>query len=249
MADETEQQNPFKGRGFIISAIVVAVLAIIAVVVIVNGITKPENPATSSTQKPQHSASAAPSAPSADAGGASICGLNTVKMSGTLSAAPEAQWAYLDTISFPVSKSSGPGNSDPSKTMNCFERTPEGAVFAAAAGMAQLSAPTNNVGWIESNVVAGPVRDQMLAAARADAGSNDGQSRTTFSGFKLLSYDGDSARVDLGVTGTGKGKTIYMSMIVPLVWESGDWKMEFTEADMRSPAQLPNLAGYAQWKE
>lgn len=249
MADETEQESPFKRRGFVVSAVAVAVLVIVAVVVIVNGITKPEDPATSSTQTPQSSASAAPSAPSVDAGGASICGLNTVKMSGNLSAAPDATWAYLDTISFPVSKTSGPGNSDPVKTMNCFERTPEGAVFAAAAGMAQLSSPTNNVGWIKSNVVAGSVKDQMLASARGETTTNDGQTRTTFSGFKLLAYDGDSARVDLGVTGAGKGKTIYMSMIVPLVWENGDWKMSFAEADMRSPAQLPNLAGYAMWKE
>lgn len=249
MADETEQQNPFTSRGFILSAVVIAILVIVAAVVIINGVLKPKGTDNSSTPTPHPTQSAAPTAPSADAGGASVCGLKTVKMDGTLNAAPESDWAYLDTISFPVSKSSGPGNSDPAKTMNCFERTPAGAVFAAAAGMAQLSSPTNKVGWIESNVVDGPVKNQMLSGAQASASPDDGQVRTAFSGFKLLSYDGDTARVDLGVVGTGEGKTIYMSMIVPLVWEDGDWKMKFAEADMRSPAQLPNLAGYAMWKE
>lgn len=249
MADETEQTNPFKNRGFIVAAAVVAVLVIVGAVVIINALGKPKDPSISSTQTPQPSASAAPPASTADAGGVSVCGLDTVKMSGTLNAAPEAQWAYLDTITFPISKVSGPGNSDTSKTMNCFERTPQGSVFAAAAGMAQLSSPNHNVGWIQANVVDGLVKNQMLKSAQSDSATNDGQSRTTFSGFKLLSYDGETARVDLGVTGTGKGKTIYMSMIVPLVWEDGDWKMDFTESDMRSPAQLPNLAGYALWKE
>lgn len=249
MADETEQRNPFKNRGFIVATAVVAVLVIVGAVVIINALTKPKEPAISSTQTPQPSASAAPTAPTAETGGVSVCGLNTVKMSGTLNAAPEAQWAYLDTITFPVSKVSGPGNSDTAKTMNCFERTPQGAVFAAAAGMAQLSSPNHKVGWIKANVTDGPVKNQMLASAQSNSSTDDGQSRATFSGFKLLSYDGKTARVDLGVTGAGKGKTIYLSMIVPLVWENGDWKMDFTESDMRSPAQLPNLAGYALWKE
>lgn len=249
MADETEQQNPYKSRGFIVGAVVVAILVIVGAVVIINGLTKTDDPAISSTQTPQPSATATPSASTAVEGGASICGLNTVKMSGTLNAPPEAQWAYLDTIAFPISKVSGPGNSDTSKTMNCFERTPQGSVFAAAAGMAQLSSPDHNVGWIKSNFVDGPVKNQVLESAQSGSTTSEGQSRTTFSGFKLLSYNGDTARVDLGVTGTGQGKTLYMSMIVPLVWENGDWKMNFTEAEMRSPAQLPNLAGYAMWKE
>lgn len=249
MADENTGKSPYAKPGFIAAAVVVAILAIIAVVVIINGLREPDEPTGSADPTPEATESAAPSDSESDEGGASVCGLDEVEMSGTLDTAPEAEWKYLDTVAFPASDTAGPGNDDPAETMNCFARTPEGAVFAAAAGMAQLSSPVHNVGWIESNIVDGPVKDQMLSSAQGGGTASDGQSRTKFSGFKLLSYDGNTARVDLGVTGTGNGNSVYMSMIVPLVWEDGDWKMDFSDTDAREPAELPNLAGYAMWKE
>lgn len=48
---------------------------------------------------------------------------------------------------------------------------------------------------------------------------------------------------------TGNGNTGYLSIVMPLIWEDGDWKVNYSETDLTErPAQLPNLAGYIHWE-
>ena len=44
-------------------------------------------------------------------------------------------------------------------------------------------------------------------------------------GFRVLSYDGENARVDLAVRGSSEGTTVTASAVYKLVWEDGDWKI------------------------
>ena len=65
---------------------------------------------------------------------------------------------------------------------------------------------------------------------------------------KLFPYDGDSARIDVAVRGSASGKTLNLSMVYPLVWEDGDWKLNVTDASAPiDVATIPDLAGYITW--
>lgn len=249
MADETEQQNPFMRRGFITAAVLVAVLIIVGAVVIFNGLAKSDDPSTDSNPTPQVSTSATPSASSAVAGGASVCGLKTVKMDGKLNAAPDAEWRYVGAVTYPGSSTYGPADKTADGFSMCFERTPSGAVFAAAAGMAQLTAPETKLAATKNGLMPGALRDAGIEALTANPPTDSGANRQTYSGFKLLSYDGNEAVVDLGITTVANGKSVYASILVPLIWHEGDWKMNFDQSNLKESVLLPNLAGYALWKE
>ncbi|WP_416445471.1 hypothetical protein AB3K78_01285 [Leucobacter sp. HNU] len=133
----------------------------------------------------------------------------------------------------------------------CFSRTPTGAVLAASAGVSQLSAPNPELRRevIQSRVAPGPVQDQMLASAAGSTSSSSPSMRLQVAGFRLAEYSGDKALVDVAFTADGKGKTAYLSMLVPLKWDDkrGDWLFDYGQYDQLPPAQLPNLAGYVQW--
>lgn len=247
MADENTQRSPYTRPGFIAAAVLVLLLVVAAVVVIVNGTNSSNNaddgtdtaPIPTETETPEPEAT----------GGESICGLDEVEMEGTLDTPPEASWVYLDHVAFPASESAGPGNDDPSDVLNCFARTPEGAVLAATVGMGQLSSVENREGWAESNMVDGPARDEVLTVPAEGVEDGAAAVRVTISGFRLQSYDGDTARVDVAMTGEGSGRSVYYSQIIPMKWEDGDWKMAFEGSDVREPTQLPNLSGYKVWPE
>lgn len=249
MADETEQQNPYMRRGFITAAVIVAVLIIVGGVVIFNGLAKSDDPSTDSTPTPQVSIGATPSASSAVAGGASVCGLDAVKMTGTLDRAPETTWDYAGTTAFPVSKEFGPGRQIDSGIQTCFSRTPGGAVMAASVGIGYLLNSDTVRPWQEYALASGSIRDELLREPPSTADAAASTMRSSVSGFRLLKYDGQSANVDVAVTTTLKGKTTYMSVVMPLVWENGDWRANYSEADKEiQPAMLPNIAGYVQWE-
>lgn len=244
--DETTQQSPFRRPGWIAAAVVVGLLAVAAVVVWIVSSLSPSNdpepapaPSTSSTSAP---------APSEGAeGGSSVCGLDLVEMSGTLETAPATTWDYAGTTPFPVSDEFGPADTTDSGIKTCFARTPEGAALAASVGVGYLMNPETIQPWRESALAKGPIRDQVLDTPPTEDVSSEVRSEVT--AFRLLSYDGDSARVDVGVTVTGNGNTAYLSIVMPLIWEDGDWKVNYSESDLTErPAQLPNLAGYIYWE-
>lgn len=245
--DETTQQSPFRRPGWIIAAVVVGLLIVGAVVVwIVSSVSSSGDPEPAPT--PSGSSTSAPAPSEGAAGGSSVCGLDLVEMSGTLDTAPPTTWDYAGTTPFPVSDEFGPADTTDSGIKMCFARTPEGAALAASVGMGYLMNPDTIWPWREYALAAGPIRDQTLGS-RTPAPEVSSEVRSEVTAFRLLSYDGDSARVDVGVTVTGNGNTAYLSVVMPLVWEDGDWKVNYSESDLTDrPAQLPNLAGYIYWE-
>lgn len=243
--DETTPQSPFRRPGWIAAAVVVGLLIIAAVVVwIVSSVSSSGDP--DPVPQPSGSSTSAPAPSKGAEGGSSICGLDLVKMSGTLDKAPAATWEYAGTTPFPVSDKFGPAETTDSGIKTCFARTPEGAAFAASVGVGYLMNPDTIQPWRESTLAKGPIRDQVLSTPPTDV-SSDVRSQVT--AFRLLSYDGDSARVDVGVTVTGNGNTAYLSIVMPLIWEDGDWKVNYSESDLTDrPAQLPSFAGYIYWE-
>lgn len=244
--DDETQRSPFRRPGWIAAAVVVGMLIVAGVVVwIVGAFSSSDDPGPA--PKPSGSATSAPIPSEGAEGGSSVCGLDPVEMSGTLDQAPTTSWDYAGTTSFPVSEEFGPSSSTDSGIRMCFARTPEGAALAASVGMGYLMNPDTIQPWREYALAAGPIRDQVLSDPPAPAEVTS-EIRSAVTAFRLLSYDGDSARVDVGVTVTGNGQTAYMSVVMPLVWQDGDWKVNYSESDLtQRPAQLPNLAGYIYW--
>ncbi|MDA3145767.1 hypothetical protein JSO19_00040 [Leucobacter sp. UCMA 4100] len=248
MTDEAEK-SAFTRPGFIASAVVIALLVVGGIFVIVFGMMKPDakpaDPGPSASEP-----SAAPTEETPVKGGGSVCGLDKVELSGTLDSPPAAEWSYLGTATFPTSASSGPGETAPSGMLTCFERTPAGAVFFATAATAQGSSPELAADWLEYALVESPAKSSIVAEAKSGTTGSSTEIRMTAAGFKLLEYNGDTARVDVGIRGDGKGKSIYISTIYSLSWENGDWRLDVdASGEPGQVAQLPNLAGYALWEE
>ena len=94
MAEDDTQQNPFTRPGFIVGAVVVAALIVTAIVLTVLNLNRgnePGPPAPDPSSSATTSAAPTPE-PSGVAGGASVCGLEGDKLSGTVTTAPAAEW-------------------------------------------------------------------------------------------------------------------------------------------------------------
>lgn len=249
MAEDQDEQNPWTRSGFVAAAVVVAVVAVLGIVLAITTATGPDE--EQATPEPSSTASdvvagpePSPPAPQDDG---SVCGLAGEELEGTLPTAPEAQWQFQGTTAYPTSSTFGPGETSPDGVRSCFQRSPEGAVFAAANAVAQGAEPGTVQSWLDYFVASGPSRDAVVNAGGATDTSG---ARAAIQGFRLLSYDGNSATVDVAVRGSTDGQVVNLSMVYDLVWEDGDWKLAVT--DPSAPidvATLPDLAGYAAWSE
>jgi len=245
--DETAT-SPWTRPGFVAAAVVVALVLVLGGVLAIRGFGAHDdrssaNPSTSpSTSAPP----TAPTAPAAPGGGASVCGLKGVQMSGTVSKAPAATWAYQGTTAYPSSTEFGPASTTGDGVRYCFQHSPEGAVFAAANAAVQGTDAALVGPWLDYFVAEGPHRDDVVTAGGTSTSASG--SRMVLTGFRVLSYDGVSARVDLALRVTTGGTSIYLSAVYTLTWEAGDWKL--VVSDPNAPvdfAKIPDVAGYVSW--
>ncbi len=252
--EESEQRSPYSRPGFLAAALVVAVVAVLGIVLAVSGALRsdPGAASTSSTSPPASPQSSAPApspTPSTSEDGASVCGLPGEVLAGKLTSAPPAEWVFQGTTGYPTSTTAGPGETNAEGVRYCFQHSPEGAVFAAANAVAQGTDPGHAEPWLRYFLADGPNRDAVLAQG-AGSGGNGG-ARVEIAGFRLLAYDGQTARVDMAVRGSaGNGQTVNLSMVYDLVWEAGDWKLVVTNpAAPINVAAIPNVSGYIAWEE
>lgn len=246
MAEDTDQKNPFTRPGFILAAVVVALVVVLGVIVGVVNATRSDPESQSSLAASPSESSATPTADeSAAAGDASVCGLSGEVLSGSISTAPAAKWEYQGTVAYPTSSEAGPTDTK-NGVRTCFQHSPEGALFAAANAVVQGTDSATVQEWLDY-FVTGPARGQTLSAG---SGSPTGSgTRMEIAGFRVLNYDGKSALIDIAVRGSTSGKVVNLSMVYPLVWEKGDWKLNVTDA--RTPidvATIPDLSGYIPWR-
>lgn len=245
MADEENEQSPFSRPSFIIAAVVVAALVVAGVVVGVNIATRDNG--DDAQPAPSTTTSAAPSAePTADAGGASVCGLDGEKLSGTVTTTPAAEWQYQGTTAYPSSSTFGPADSEPSGARMCFQHSPEGALFMAANAIVQGSDPATATAWADYALADGQYRDKLAAELGEGSGA---QGRMTIEGFRVLNYDGDTARIDLAVGTASGAQSVKVSGVYELVWQDGDWKISTDVAEPLNIAAIPNTSGYTPWGE
>lgn len=244
MADEENEQSPFSRPSFIVAAVVVAAVVVAGVVVGINIATRDNG--GDAEPAPSTTASAAPSAePTADAGGASVCGLGGEELSGTVATTPQAEWEYEGTTAYPTSSAYGPGKTDPAGFRYCFEHSPTGALFMASNAIIQGSG-ASRASWVQYVVADGPYRDSLVS--QISTGSSEG-TRITITGFRILAYDGKTARIDLAATGSTQGQNVVLSGVYELVWQDGDWKISSDTSTPVDLASIPNTAGYNAWGE
>jgi len=243
--NQSESPSPFTRPGFIISAIVVALIVVFGIILVVVNVGKgdaaPTPTSTSTRGGVSPSASPTPSA----TGDASVCGLDGVQLTGTVSAAPSATWKYEGTTGYPTSPTFGPGKTDPAGFRYCFQHSPTGALFAAANALAAPTDPAASKAWQTYFTAPGPYRDKLLAEEAG--GNSQSGTRLSIAGFRMLSYDGKTAQVDIGGNGSSKGANVTFSAVYKLVWVDGDWKLDTTTDAPFDFAGVPNLAGYTAW--
>ena len=227
-------------RGFIFGAVIVGILAVIAAVLVVSSLVGGgDAPDASSTPEPSTSPSA-----SVPAGDASVCGLTTVEDTDTLSTAPVAEWVIVGTMAAPTGEEVGPGLEDSDGIRSCYARTAEGALFASANIWAMGTDSRLGPLITERLVVPGPGRDAALESQ--GSGSNTGGLAAQIAGFKILSYDGTDATIDLAFRlNTGN----LVSVPQALQWSDGDWKVLLNDDGQSSfrPSALQSLGGYIPW--
>lgn len=247
--DGDERQTPFTRPGFIAAMVVITVIVALATVLAVLNAPRDAAPAAATGTTPP-----APTGPAAVTtttppqleGDPSVCGLPGEVMEGTLSTPPAAEWKFEGTTAYPTSQEFGPARSIDG-VRSCFQHSPQGAVFAAANAVAQGSNQETVGAWLEHFLAEGPHRDAVLS--QGPGGKVDDQGiRIEIAGFRLLAYDGETARVDVAVRSKMEGRTVNLSMVYTLTWQDGDWKLQV--ADPNAPfdvAHVPDIVGYTTW--
>ena len=254
MADESQgsmdQDNEPRGSlftrpAFVVAAVVVLVIILLGVVVAIR--VASSNDATAPpTSSPPPTDSFSP-APSSDPS-SSVCGLTESSVSNeTLTTPPAAAWQYEGTTAYPTSPEFGPGEKADAGYRFCFQHSAAGAVFATANALAPPTDAAARQAWIEYFVSTGPNRDELLNDMQNDQSTDPTGVRIKVLGFKVLSYDDSTARVDIAVEASGSGQTVTGSYVYELTWQDGDWKLNSDAPTPFNFSTVPSAAGYVPW--
>lgn len=244
--DQAGGGSAFTRPGFLVSAVLIALILVLGVIVAI----RVAGDSSSTTPPPASTSPAAPTSPSPTASsdaGASVCGLPAGPETGGLTTPPAVTWAFQGTIAYPTSPEFGAGKTAAEGYRYCFQRSPAGAVVMAANALAQGSDPEVGDAWAEYVLGSGRYRNQL--ADEIGAGTGAEGSRLKIAGFRMLAYDGKTARVDLGVQGSSQNQTLTVSGVYELVWQDGDWKISADVEDPLDISTIPDLGGYVPWGE
>jgi hypothetical protein len=228
---------PGSRRGFVFGAIVVGALVLTAVLIALT------TQGTGGSAPVAGAPTAAPPHPDADAGSDSVCGLPGFERAGTLTVVPDTDWVVVGTMAAPSRAVVGPGVVGEDGVRSCYAHTVAGAVFAAANLWAMGSDARLARLAVEQLTVPGPGRDAAIAA---DTGNGNTGVGVQIAGFKVLSYTGDAATIDIAFRmSTGQ----LVGFASALEWVGGDWKSVLTDEGKPPyrPVSLVGLGGYVPW--
>lgn len=206
-------------------------------------------------QTPVHASAA--TAPSDPVGGQapsivapSTCGLPEIALhpgadtSGwKLALAPETSWREVDVNLAPNGPEAGPAAVHPEGFAYCFQRSPEGALLAAANFLVQSNTPGLRAPLLDYALAPGGHRETLLV----DAGAAVGVVRLQIVGYRMLAFDGESARVDVAQRVTVDGATNFIAAVVDLQWVDGDWRIPTDGPHPVRMQALSDVGGYTRW--
>lgn len=129
-------------------------------------------------------------------------------------------WEPVLTSALPSSNTVGPARVDgPVRT--CYQHSPAGALMAAVNIQVAQYLPPDGAKALEAQVTAGAGRDEMLAALARSEGQPG-----NIAGYRIGACVPTRCNVELATSGQG----LYAAAVVPLVWDSGDWKIDGSDA-------------------
>lgn len=239
-------------KWMITSMVIIAVIVALAIFVIISNIgARTEPAATSPSVKtaPTEQASTPEASAENTSDDASFCGLTTIEMTGTLTAAPPTTWQLLGTTYVPSVDGHGPGRIDDDGYRHCFARTPTGALLAITnyRAIPNLNSDALYEKFVRTGVAPGPGREAGLEKLK-QPNTEPPQEPITFQtiAFRILSYDGNSALVET-VNQTSRGYKL--AWATHLVWVEGDWKLLPSDDgnDLTEPTIVTSLNGYILW--
>ncbi|EYT53290.1 hypothetical protein [Kocuria sp. UCD-OTCP] len=239
---ETDDNNTWwKAPRFLISAVLVAMLIVLGIVLWL----WPDG------EEPTQAAPAPATTAEPVSDGESVCGLDATGGT-TLTKAPEdVEWTALGAIYAPSSEEHGPGTVDESTGVrSCYSHTPEGALLAAtnmltASGDPELLLETTRLLGME-----GPGKDVAIGQIQQRIAGGDNTSvPVQVAGFRLLSYTGDTATVEVVLAGDDGSEKVYNTTGGNLVWHEGDWRFAFDDDGSGGPVsgRVSDLSGYIAW--
>ena len=144
-----------------------------------------------------------------------------------LTEAPDdTDWALVGNIMLPYSEEAGP-HEDNGVTASLYERTPEGALLAAAHLSSRAGGYTPREMWeqtIEHQFVDSEDREALLDLMHEEVGDQEFTAGDVaeMAGFTYRSYDPDEAVIEV-VLDTRQGA--WYSVLVTVEWVAGDWRM------------------------
>lgn len=250
MDTETKGENPWLRPGFLVSSCVVAVIAALGIYIGVGSIghdrggrpTRQVSAAATAVQAGSRPATGtSQSASDAD----SICGL-----SGGAGGAGDidpvsTRWRYSNAVAYPTSAVYGPGRTSSQGYRYCFQRSPGGALFAAANSLAfDNSSIAEAKAWWEYVLADGRYRRARLAESYVP---NDPTERLQIIGYRIMTYTGREAWVDIAVRTSGSDGGGVVSAVSHLVWQRGDWRLSTDELQSTNVARISDLTDYTAW--
>ncbi len=243
--DEEEAQNPWTQRGFIASAVVVALIAVLGLFLAFAGPSGGNGNAAPRATTPAASTSPSPGGSTRPASD-SACGLPAGEESVPRTAPKETKWELVGTMAAPTAPDThGPGRVDDG-LRSCYAHSPTGALYAAVNFVAMTTAPERREAAVRELAANGPGRDAALTAIKREGEQRAGGTGTQVAGFTFLNYGTETAVVDLAFR---TSSAAYVHMPLSVRWQDGDWKVVFPDdGDLGHAIKpLPDLTGYVLW--
>ena len=244
MADQIETDNDstwWRTPRFLVSAVLVALLVALGLVLWL----WPDG----EEQSQAVPAPVATAEPTSDE--ESVCGLGATGGT-TLTEPPEdVEWEAIGAIYAPTSDKHGPGTIDPTTGVrSCYSHTSEGALLAATNILVSGNDPQLLVDTIRAQGLDGPGKD--IAIGQVQQRVNEGDTTTVpleVAGFRVLSYTGDRATIEVVVAVDDGAEEMYLTTGVDLMWSDGDWRVSFQENGDPGPVsgEVSDLSGYIPW--
>ncbi len=188
----------------------------------------------------------------------------TKETSSMKEAPPIDEWTFDTTsVAYPKSKKYGPGFIEhkgaaaaPAYGM-CFQRSPEGALFAATHAAAESLQKQPNTDWAEefiskdqlytSDVIEAITKGNLLLSLGYES---DKIKRIEIVGYRYEYFGRSSALIHIGTkVTTNKDEVTYLTSLYDLTWEANDWKL--IPRYLSNPTKtkrVPNLDGYISWR-
>ncbi len=239
-SDEDEPRSPWARPGFVIAAAFVGLLVVLgAWLLATGGEQDAATPGTTATE-------GQPTAPADDS--ASVCGLAPGAQEVPQSA-PPLSWQVLAGVGVPSSPTAGPGEVDGDGVRWCYERSPWGAVLAAANFLAAQFDYDRLPGTLARSAVPGEHRDATVATfeglTEQEYAQGIAASRVEVVGFRVPAYDGDTAVIDL-LARNPAGQRLAVPVVA--VWSEGDWKIDMAATEHSGWTLVTDATGFVTWE-